>query len=125
MNLKQWYDTTLGRAIDVDGAYGAQCVDLANDYVRRVHGDGRFSGNAIDAAGQRLRGAIWIANTPNNYPSPGDVVVWSFAPYGHIAVVLFATPLNLVSLDQNWNSIARAEPATHDYRWCLGWHHWP
>lgn len=37
----------LGESVDVDGAYGAQCVDFSNRVAMDADGT-RFTGNAID-----------------------------------------------------------------------------
>lgn len=124
MTLAAWIAVVLGQSIDVDQVYGAQCVDLVNDYLRRVKAQPRVVGNAIDVAHQSIVGAVWTANTPNNAPSPGDVVVWSFAPYGHTGVVLCADAMHLISIDQNWDSVQRAVCIAHNYAQVIGWHHW-
>lgn len=37
----------IGKSVDVDGVYGAQCVDYSNRVAMDIDGT-RFTGNAID-----------------------------------------------------------------------------
>lgn len=122
MSLQEWLDAVLGRAIDVDGAYGAQCVDLVNDYLQRCWATGRVSGNAVDIARQAIRGFRWQANARLNAPPAGSIVVWGHQPVGHTAVCIWASPMTLITLDQNWAGIQRAEVVVHSYGAVLGWH---
>lgn len=123
MKLGEWVDSVWGIAVDVDGTYGAQCVDLVNDYLTRVKGAGRMTGNAIDLPGQTLRGFTWVPNGRLNYPAPGDVVGWGLPPFGHVAVCLWASSLHLVTLDQNWDNVRHAAVVVHGYDNVLGWQH--
>jgi surface antigen len=123
MTIAGWLSNVLHKSIDVDGYYGPQCVDLVNHYLRNVRAKPGFAGNAIDAKTAHIQGAVWTDNAPHNAPTQGDIVVWDYAPYGHVAVVLAADQNVLVSIDQNWNTIQRAEVVSHDYHHVLGWHH--
>ena len=101
-----WY---VGRYIDFDGAYGAQCMDLAVDFVYwATNGKVRLWGNAIDAIRNDLGkyGKV-IKNSKNFVPKVGDIAVWTKYPahplYGHIGIVYGNVNINTCSmLDQNW-----------------------
>lgn len=65
-----WVQSQVGKALDVDGAYGAQCVDLIMAYYDYL-GVPRASGNAVDyttnalpSGWQRIKGA---ATTKGRY----------------------------------------------------------
>jgi surface antigen len=87
--LGTWANGVNGRAIDMDGAYGAQCVDLANHYhIYAVGG-----GSQVIANGNQ-----WWANAPASLYSrvtgtamAGDIACWGGyygGGYGHVAIVL-------------------------------------
>lgn len=89
--VDRWVGQVNGRAIDMDGAFGAQCVDVAISFNRSVVGGPNISGN----------GNQWYANggasgaytqIPTSSPAvKGDIACWgSFygGGYGHVAVVL-------------------------------------
>ena len=106
----KWY---VGRYIDFDGAYQAQCMDLAVDYLYwATDGKYRMWGNAIDAVNDRVNNfgkyATIHKNTKNFLPEVGDIAVWTKAPahevYGHIGIVYGDITLqSCTMLDQNWN----------------------
>ena len=106
----KWY---VGRYIDFDGAYQAQCMDLAVDYLYwATDGKYRMWGNAIDAVNDRVNNfgkyATIHKNTKNFLPEVGDIAVWTKAPahevYGHIGIVYGDISLqSCTMLDQNWN----------------------
>ncbi len=82
----QWVKSQLGNSIDVDGAYGAQCVDLIKAYysylgVSPASGNGcDYAWNALPSGWTRIQGGI---------PQPGDILVYgesSSNPYGHVAI---------------------------------------
>lgn len=102
----KWY---VGRYIDFDGYHGAQCMDLAVDYVYwATNGKLRLWGNAVDSILNDLGkyGKV-IKNSKNFVPQVGDIAVWTQAPahplYGHIGIVYGDVNINTCTmLDQNW-----------------------
>ncbi len=96
----------LGKSVDVDGAYGAQCVDFSNRVAMDADGT-RFTGNAIDMPYTVNHGKwVWIRNTTTFVPEGGDIFVESWAslhPYGHTGVVLDATLTTIHVLEQNYD----------------------
>lgn len=121
----KWY---VGRYIDFDKVYQAQCMDLTVDYMWwATDGKYRMKGNAIDAINTRANKygsyATIHKNTKNFLPEVGDIAVWTQAPahptYGHIGIVYGDISLSTCTmLDQNWDGDP-SKPAklrTDDYR---------
>ena len=106
----KWY---VGRYIDFDKVFLAQCMDLTVDYMWwATDGKYRMKGNAIDAINTRANNygnyATIHKNTTNFLPQVGDIAVWTQAPahptYGHIGIVYGDINLNTCTmLDQNWD----------------------
>jgi hypothetical protein len=129
MTLETFLATYTGHDVDYDHAYGAQCMDLANQYVTEVLGLPALAGNAIDTF-RATAGFAPIVNTAHNAPAPGDVVVWGgpnasvgTSQYGHIAICVDATPQTFHSFDQNWPEGSAPHIQEHSYTAVLGWLH--
>ncbi|ADD25719.1 endolysin [Lactococcus phage 1358] len=101
--VKQWIDTHVGKWVDFDGMYGAQCMDLAVQYAHDLWGF-RLTGNAENLRNQALP-AGWqrIKNSRGFVPQQGDIFVWygTKHPYGHTGIVISATLNNYTALEQN------------------------
>lgn len=81
-----WVKNQVGTFIDVDGAYGAQCVDLIKAYYiflgqSQPFGNGAdYAVNALPEGWTRIQGAV---------PEKGDVLVYAASidhPYGHVGI---------------------------------------
>lgn len=126
-----WVKNNIGKAIDFDGAYGVQCVDLAKHYIKNVLGITPQSiGNAIEYYNKRKTSTYltknfdWIDNTPEFIPQKGDLGVFkSKSGNGHICVCTGeGTKSYFYSYDQNYPK-AQHEPMTkikHSYASFLG-----
>ena len=78
--IVNWAKDQIYKWIDMDGAYGAQCVDLIMAYVKNF-ANFRVSGNAID----------YLTNTlPNGWRryrkgeatiAPGDIAIWHWGSW--------------------------------------------
>ncbi|WP_213810450.1 CHAP domain-containing protein [Jeotgalicoccus sp. WY2] len=121
----KWY---VGRYIDFDGAYQAQCMDLTVDFIWwATDGKYRMWGIAIDAVNDRVNNygkfATIHKNTKNFLPQVGDIAVWTkptaHEVYGHIGIVYGNINLSTCTmLDQNWDGDPSrpAKLRTDDYR---------
>ncbi len=111
MTLEQFVSKYNGKAVDFDGAYGFQCVDLFRFYNRDVlnieqpkgvNGAKDFWSNY--ASDPNLYNNFdKLSNTPEFVPKPGDVMIWNgyYGPYGHIAIVTIADINKFTCLSQN------------------------
>lgn len=86
--IEQWGRQYVGRSIDYDGGYGAQCVDAFKMYNAHWVVAPAIRGNGKD----NVRNAIASgAYTRVSSPQAGDVVSWGSSwggGYGHVGVVL-------------------------------------
>lgn len=102
-----WAKSVIGKRINIDGRYGAQCWDLPNYIFGRYWGFWT-SGNAIAMAWYHYpKGFKFYRNTSSFIPKPGDMAVWGTGSFnngvGHTAVVIGpSTKGYFTSVDQNW-----------------------
>ncbi len=94
-----WLNAQVGKSLDYDGAYGAQCVDLIKyyynffGYASYAKGNGcDYATNTLPPNWSRIKGAT---------PQTGDIMVWTGGPgdYGHVAI--YGGGNNYYH--QNWN----------------------
>ena len=117
MTVDQFVLTYNNKPVDFDGAYGNQCWDLAAQYSHDVVGlqGGAWqvmptgpNGGAIEVF-RNFQSPLpdyydRIANNPNDpnqLPIKGDILIWNWGTYGHIAVCLGATANQLQIFEQN------------------------
>lgn len=111
MNFDSFIAKWLDKAADWDGAYGAQCVDLARYYwhevceiaqPRSVIGAKDFW-VAFESDPNLNQNFTKIPNTPDGVPQKGDVMIWgpSYGPYGHIAVFISGDVNSFTAFSQN------------------------
>lgn len=131
MNYDNFLANWLGKAIDWDGLWGAQCVDEIAQYCAD-NGKPIAYANAKDWANHpALRDAFtWTDNNPNDYyqfPNRGDIIVWGgdlpgSGGYGHIAIFdMIVRPGVFQSLDQNWGGQYVHFVPNHNWSYVLGW----
>jgi hypothetical protein len=119
----------LGQRVTAPGGIGGECVDWANLYLVDVCGHSPIRANAVDWPHAAIAGFTWVANSPTNYPSAGDLVVWGeqwaigVGAFGHIALVLLADRFFLVTTDQNWPDGSPVTAHAHSYLGVRGWFH--
>jgi hypothetical protein len=134
-DLVAYVSTHLGTEVDVPGWPGPndpECTDWALSwFLHRGGNGGLVHGNAVAWAGQdwTASGWVWVANTPTNMPSIGDIVTWGPTPSlgigaaGHTGIVYDnVTVMSLETADQNWGANRDVELETHSYVGVLGWH---
>lgn len=101
-----------------------QCVGLIEVWADTLSHP-RIAGNARDLLkyADPAHYAV-VFNLPTNFPPAGAIVVWSAAwgnGFGHCAVVVAATPMELVVFEQNDPEGVAPNVATHSYANIVGW----
>ncbi len=95
MTVQEFCNQTIGKKIDVDRAYGNQCVDLFN-YFNKLNNNGAYinckpSGYAKSIYENRANNGVlnYYDVVPTNQMNDGDWAVWGncqIAPDSHIAM---------------------------------------
>ena len=112
MTLSEFAAKYIGKHVDFDKAYGAQCVDLFRQYCQDVVGCPHTG--SVDPDGAR---GLWYKFGENDeklyfnryspwFMKPGDVAIWDATgtnKYGHVAIVLVVdnAAKQLLVLEQN------------------------
>ena len=110
MTLEEFVNKYIGKRVDFDGAYGAQCVDLFRQYNKEVWGNPHTG--AVEGAKDLI---LRYEELPNEQkyldkishfymPIPGDVAIWNATAsnkYGHVAIVIHAEGHFLFVFEQN------------------------
>lgn len=129
MTIQDFVSQNNGRALDYDGSYGAQCMDLIN-YWARALGKRQFMGNANNVAGQNHDQWRWVANTPSGVPAPGSIVCFAAnanyvdvhtGQFGHVDLFLSGNTASFTGFDQNWSGVQHCQQVHHSYHAVLGW----
>lgn len=130
MNYDEFINKYLGKSIDYDNAYGAQCVDLIKQYLKDVFGlnPGAW-GNAKDYYLNYENNSVLkqhferIANTSSFIPQKGDIGVFGEtvgSGNGHVCIATGeGSTSNFSSYDQNWSS-KTVQKENHNYKGFLG-----
>lgn len=117
--------------VDIDGAYGMQCVDLPNAISQKFFGKALW-GNAIDFLNS-ARGAGYTVFT-SGYPRAGDVFVTreSSHGYGHTGLIIENYTGNgvLKTIEQNYAGVGAAQYITRSFPThyggtIIGWFRFP
>ena len=101
--VRKWVLSRHHKAIDVDGAFGAQCVDLIMDMYNKF-GAYRVGGNAIDYASNHLPKGWTRYKKGETSVKPGDILVWHWGPgdiYGHVDVAISVKDGKIQTMGQN------------------------
>jgi len=120
MTIQEFLDKYNGKFVDFDGYYGAQCVDLIQQYNKEVFGGGFITGQGAADIWETYPTDIYdrYLNTIDFIPKLGDIVIWkktTSLPYGHIAIIKTASQLKFTSLDQNWPTGSNCHYVDHNY----------
>lgn len=115
-----------GKAVDYDGGYGVQCVDLIKLYADKVFnlkfgkfGDAHAYYDNFENIKTLRDNFDKIPNTPKFVPQKGDIIVWNKnrgGGCGHIAICNgIGTTGYFCSYDQNWNGKKAMQLVKHSY----------
>ncbi len=129
ITFNKFIDKYLGKATDIDGTAGVQCVDLAKMYLKEVLGiTPKAIGNAHAYFDNfKMHSFLYenfkrISNTPDFVPLKGDICVWSKSlnGYGHISIATGeGNTKKFYTYDQNWGGKA-CKKVEHNYKYFLG-----
>lgn len=98
-----FFDEWNGKACNPDGAYGNQCVDVADQFSTEVVGIPLPPVNgAKDFWNKNLIGYDKIPNTPTGVPVIGDVIIWGWGAFGHVAIFKEGDENKFTSFDQDF-----------------------
>jgi hypothetical protein len=126
-SLLLWAGTRLGVLTGDNAANQGQCVGLVEAWLDHL-GKPHVFGNAKDLLREASTAAYMVVvNTPNNFPKPGDIIVWGSTwgnGFGHTAIVLAANVYWVAVLEQNDPTGAMPVAATHGYSGVIGWLTW-
>ena len=104
MTLNEFYKKYNGKNIDTDNYAGAQCVDLIKAYFKEVlNVPVKAYGNAINywTSFEKHKELTSNFEKVNGLPKKGDIVIFNYAPYGHIAIVWSINGNTLTVFEQN------------------------
>lgn len=120
MTLDEFIAKYKGKQVEADGAYLYQCVDLIKLYCKEVLNTPVIMGNAIDYTKNPQSAHFeYFVNYLWYIPPRGSIAVWNHnvgAGLGHVAIVLNATLMKFISLDQNWPTGAPVTELQHEYK---------
>jgi hypothetical protein len=130
--LNDFFDDTVGKKVDFDGQFGAQCVDLFRQYNKDVFGYPHTGGVEgakdlylrYDSLPEEQKRYERIRYFEGNTPQAGDVIIWDATPtnkYGHVAIVLYPSRKNVIVYEQDGFRQDGAKVAVRKYDRCLGW----
>lgn len=98
MTLEEFVKKYIGKKVDFDMVYGAQCVDLFRQYNKEVWGNPHTG--AVDGAKDLVvnyermpleQRFLSLVSVNRDFVKAGDVAVWNATEvnkYGHVAIVV-------------------------------------
>ena len=103
-----------GKKVDFDGAFGAQCVDLARQYWKEGLGILEHTGPCSTTGGAKdlfldyekmpIEKKYFIKIQINKVFIPGDTLIWDSTEtnkYGHVAIYLGTLNDSVIVFEQN------------------------
>lgn len=136
MTLTKFISKWNGNKADYDNAYGGECVDLYNFYMRDVLSLNPYKFGAVSGAKDLSKNLKqyaeldWIPKSSGKMPKKGDIIIFDGTiggGFGHVGIVLEATPHKIVVFDQigSENDLLERPPAKRTYTklWpaVIGW----
>lgn len=122
-----WANAKIGTAIDYDGCYGVQCVDLVNMYYAYLGQRLGSVGYAYNMSASVPAG--WQVLGNNCDPMPGDIFVWGANAYGaawtgHTGIITEVRSSSYVYVDyngggQNGGGMAHEKSGVHSFSYLI------
>ena len=133
MKLEDFVKKYLGKFVDFDEVYGAQCVDLFRQYAKEGLGIKEHTGPCATSGGAKdlfldydkmpIEQKYFKRSTAKSY-QPGDVLIWDKTDknkYGHVAIFLAKLGTALIVFEQNGITQKGAEIVVRDTGNILGY----
>lgn len=134
MTLIEFVDKYLGKKVDFDGVYGAQCVDLFRQYAKEVLRIKEHTGPCATTGGAKdlfldynimpVEKKYFKRSIQKDWKS-GDILIWDSTPtnkYGHVAILLAVfDSCKFLVFEQNGQTQAGAEIKVRDKTNLLGY----
>ncbi|MEZ7743273.1 CHAP domain-containing protein [Gemella sp. 20925_1_85] len=101
--MVNWAKDNVYKWIDMDGMYGAQCVDLTMAYVKNF-ADFQIYGNAIDYLTNPIPPGWRRYFKGDDEIAPGDIAIWHWGDwdkFGHVGIVIEVNGGTITSVEQN------------------------
>jgi len=101
--MVNWAKDNVYKWIDMDGMYGAQCVDLTMAYIKNF-ADFQIYGNAIDYLTNPIPPGWKRYFKGDTEIAPGDIAIWHWGDwdkYGHVGIVIEIEDGLITSVEQN------------------------
>ena len=98
-----WAKDNVYKWIDMDGMYGAQCVDLTMAYVKNF-ANFQIYGNAIDYLTNPIPPGWKRYYKGDTEIEPGDIAIWHWGnwdKFGHVGIVIDVEDDIITSVEQN------------------------
>ena len=114
MKIDEFITKYIGKKVDFDGAFGAQCVDLARQYWKEGLGILEHTGPCSTTGGAKdlfldydkmpIEKKYFTKIPKNKAFVPGDTLIWDSTEtnkYGHVAIYLGKLNNSLIVFEQN------------------------
>ena len=101
--MVNWAKDNVYKWIDMDGMYGAQCVDLTMAYIKNF-ADFQMYGNAIDYLTNPIPPGWKRYYKGDAEIAPGDIAIWHWGnwdKFGHVGIVIDVDDDIITSVEQN------------------------
>jgi hypothetical protein len=130
MTLKSFIDKNNGKFVDYDLKWGNQCTDLIRSYLKEVLSLDGFEIPPVAYAKEmfykRSPKFTYTPNSANNFPKPGDIIVFKPYPFlfgwaGHVAIVWDANVKEMHVFEQNFPTKSPCRISWKNYRGVIGW----
>lgn len=113
ISLEDFVIKYLGKKIDFDGVYGAQCVDLFRQYSKECLGISEHTGSCSTSGGAKdlfldypkmEKEKKYFTRETKKAMTQGDILIWNETEtnkYGHVAIYLGKLNNSLIVFEQD------------------------
>ena len=109
MKLEEFVKKNIGKKVDYDGRFGAQCVDLFRQYCQDVlcipHTGGVEGAKDLFINYEKMeKEKRYFSKVAGKSFIPGDIAIWAASPankYGHVAIIVGTINDDLIVFEQD------------------------